>query len=179
MGIGDLEVDVIHGNHLGITAAGSPALDPEHRSQGRFTKGHHSLFAHPVQSLGQADAGGGFPFPGRGRGNGGDQHQFPVGFVFQTFQHIQRNLRFIVTVLFQFFRQDPHFVSDFADGFHHILLCNLDIAQHRISSLWTDLLLFQFQQPFFQDFIQVEVFNLQIIFCSHHHPKKLNMLDYH
>ena len=40
---GKMQVDVLHGHHLSIPAAGRAALDAEHRPQGRLPKGHQSF----------------------------------------------------------------------------------------------------------------------------------------
>ncbi len=44
---GEVQVDVLHGDHLGIAAAGGAALDAEHRAQGRLAQGHKDVLAQP------------------------------------------------------------------------------------------------------------------------------------
>lgn len=61
---GEVEVDVLHGDHLGIAASGGPALHAEHRPQGRLPQGGHGVFADFPQAVRQAHGGGGFPLPG-------------------------------------------------------------------------------------------------------------------
>ena len=46
---GEVEVDVLHGHHLGVAAAGGAALDAEHRAQGGLPQGDHGVFAQTVR----------------------------------------------------------------------------------------------------------------------------------
>ncbi len=124
----EMEVDIVHRDDLGIAAAGSTALDAEHRSQGRFAQGYDSLLADLVQSLHKADARRGLAFTGRSRCNGRHEDQFAVGFVFQTLQHVQGDLSLIMAVLLQLFRMDIQLGGDLVDRFHYIFLGNLNIA---------------------------------------------------
>ena len=43
---GEVQVDVLHGNHLGVAAAGRAALDAEHRAQRRLAQRHDHVLAH-------------------------------------------------------------------------------------------------------------------------------------
>ena len=52
---GEMEVDVFHGQDLGITAAGSAAFDAKDRAERRFAQGDDGLMAHVIQGLCQAD----------------------------------------------------------------------------------------------------------------------------
>ena len=69
---GEMQVDVLHGHHLGIAAAGGAALDAEHRPQGGLPERYHHIFSNLFQPVRQADGGGGFPLARRRGGNGGD-----------------------------------------------------------------------------------------------------------
>ena len=75
---GEVEVDVLHGHHLGIAAAGGAALDAEHRAQRGFPQRHSRPLADFAQAVGQADGGGGFPLSGRGGRDGRHQDQLAV-----------------------------------------------------------------------------------------------------
>ncbi|MPN17470.1 hypothetical protein SDC9_164823 [bioreactor metagenome] len=75
---GEVEVNVLHGDNLGVAAAGRAALNAEHRAERRLPKRQHHPLAHEVQRVGQAHAGGGLALS-RGRGvNGGDQNQLAL-----------------------------------------------------------------------------------------------------
>ena len=75
---GEVEVDVLHGDHLGVAAAGGAALDAEHRPQRRLPQCHHSVLSDLPQAVRQAHGGGGLALSGRCRGDGGHQHQSAV-----------------------------------------------------------------------------------------------------
>ena len=69
---GEVKIDVLHGDDLGIAAAGGSALDAEHRPQGRLPQGGYGVFADFAQAVRQAHGGGGLAFAGGGGGDGGD-----------------------------------------------------------------------------------------------------------
>ena len=68
---GEVEVDVLHGHHLGVPAAGGAALDAEHGAEAGLPQRHHRVLADLAQSVGEADAGGGLALAGGGGGDGG------------------------------------------------------------------------------------------------------------
>ena len=72
---GEVEVDVLHGDDLGIAAAGRPALHAEARPQRRLAQADRGLLADAVQPVAQADAGGGLAFAGRRGRDRRHQHQ--------------------------------------------------------------------------------------------------------
>ena len=52
----EVQVDFLHGQHLGITTAGSAALDAETRTERRLAQCHDGAFADFVQTECQTDA---------------------------------------------------------------------------------------------------------------------------
>ena len=56
----EVQVYLLHREHLGIATACSAALDAEARAERRFAQGYNSLFPYFVQSQCQADTHGGF-----------------------------------------------------------------------------------------------------------------------
>ena len=68
---GEVEVDILHGNNLGIAAAGCTALDAEDRAERGLAQRDNGVLSDLAQTVGEADGGGGFPFTGRRRGDGG------------------------------------------------------------------------------------------------------------
>ncbi len=98
----EMEVDIIHGNHLGITTAGRAAFDPENRPQRGFAESQHTFFPHLAQSLCQTHRNGGFAFPGGSGIDGGNQDQFTVLFVLHPLHTRLPDFGFIMSVQFQF-----------------------------------------------------------------------------
>ena len=72
---GKVQVDALHGHHLGIAAARRAALHAKHRAQRRLAQGQHGVFADAAHAVGQGDGHGGFALTRRGGVDGRDQHQ--------------------------------------------------------------------------------------------------------
>ncbi len=100
---GEVQVDVLHRNNLGVTAACGAALDAKHGSQRRFTQGDDSPLADSIQRITQAYRGGGFALACRGRADRRDQDQFAIGSRMDRLQIIQRQLGFEVPIGFERF----------------------------------------------------------------------------
>ena len=125
---GEVQVDVLHGHHLGVAAAGCAALDAEHGAQGRLTQAEHRFFAQGVHGIGQAHAGGGLAFAGRGGADGGDQDQLALGLVGLGQQVVQLGL--VVAVGDDVLALQAQLGGNFGDGLHFGGLGNFDVAQH-------------------------------------------------
>ena len=69
---GEVEIDVLHGHHLGVSAAGGAALHAEHRPQGRLPQGHQGVLPQAAHGVRQTHGGGGLALPGGGGIDGGD-----------------------------------------------------------------------------------------------------------
>ena len=77
---GQVEVDVLHGQDLGPTAACSAAFDAEDRAHGGFPDNASRRLTDGAQGLGQADGGDGFSLTKRRGVYRCDQHQTSRGF---------------------------------------------------------------------------------------------------
>ncbi len=55
---GEMKVDILHGNHLGIPAAGGSPFDPHTGTEGGLPKGDSGPFSNPVESLPETDRDG-------------------------------------------------------------------------------------------------------------------------
>ena len=84
----EVQVDVLHGHYLGVTATSGAALNTHAGAQGGLAQSNDNLFADFVQALGQANSGSGFAFTSRSRRNGGNQHQFARLLVFHAANQI-------------------------------------------------------------------------------------------
>ena len=126
---GEVEVDVLHGDHLGIAAAGGTALDAEHRSQGRLPQCHHGVFADPPQAVRQAHRGGGLALSRRGGGDGGHQHQFAVRPV-RLLQKPVVDLGLVPAIGLKIRLLHPAGLRHGGDGQRLCLLRDLDVAFH-------------------------------------------------
>ena len=122
---GKVEIDILHGNYLGIASAGGAALDAENGAQRGFAQGGNYLFAGPLQGVCQAD-GGGFSFTGRRRIDSRYQYELSVrGIVFR--QQAVVDLRLIFSVLFQVAVIDAGFLGNPGNRLHGTCLGNFNV----------------------------------------------------
>ena len=129
---GKVEVDVLHGHHLGVPAARRAALYPEHRPQGRFPQAEQHVFAQPVQRVRQTYAGGGFALPGGGGVDGGDQDELSLSRT--AAQGGGVNLGFHPAIVLQQLPVDARLGGHLVDGQHAGALGDLNVGFHGGSS---------------------------------------------
>ncbi len=71
---GEVEVEVLHRDHLAVTAARGSALDTENRSQRWLANADRGTVADPVEPLHEADVRGRLAFAERGRRDRGNDY---------------------------------------------------------------------------------------------------------
>ena len=125
---GEVQVDVLHGHHLGVAAAGRAPLDAEHRPQARLPQAEHGLFAQGVQRVRQPAADGGLALPRRGGADGGDQDQ--PALLFALFGQPMVDLGLVFAVKADVFLREAQPRRDLGDGLQRRLLGDLDIGFH-------------------------------------------------
>ena len=121
-----MEVDVFHGDHLGMTAAGGSAFDSEHRTQGRFPQGRCASQADVGQSVREAYADRGLAFSRRGGGNGRNQHQVRVFFAIGAKQ-LQGKFGLGAAVKFQSVCGEAYSTGNVNQGARRDAACNFQI----------------------------------------------------
>ena len=132
---GEMQVDVFHRHHLGITAAGGAALHAEARPQGGFADADGRFLADPVERIAKADGGRRLAFAGRRRGDGGDQDQLAVRLVVQGIDEIKRHLGLGGAEKMQVLFPDPQLGAGVSDRLHLAFAGYFDIGLgHGISS---------------------------------------------
>ena len=127
---GEVEVDVLHGHHLGVAAAGGATLHAEHRAQGGLPQGHHGVLAQPAHPVRQAHGGGGLALPRRGGVDGRHQDQLAVGPVRPVGKQLQVDLGLVLSIVLQVLLVHPGHRRDVPDGLHGTGLCDLNIRLH-------------------------------------------------
>ena len=127
---GEVEVDVLHGDHLSVAAAGGAALDAKHGTERRFPQSGHGAFAQLPQTVGQTHGGGGLALACRGGVDGGHQDQLAIGSVGPILQQTVIDLGLVAAILLQIFLIDPRGGGNLRDGAHPALLGDLNISQH-------------------------------------------------
>ena len=125
---GEMQVDVLHGHHLCVSAAGRAALDAEHGPQAGLAQAEHGLFAQRVQAVRQTGADGGFALAGGGGADGGDQNQLAlfVGF----FGQLVVDLCFVFAVQADLILRKTQLFRNLNNGLQGSFLCDLNIRFH-------------------------------------------------
>ena len=123
---GEVQVDVLHGDDLSVTAAGSASFYTKHRSQRRLTQADNGPFTQTVQRICQAHRSGGLTLARRGWADGGHQHQFRLPG--QVLQRPDIHLRLIVAIQLQELLIDSRSCGNFCDFFRGMLLRNLNVG---------------------------------------------------
>ena len=126
---GEVQVDVLHGDHLGIPAAGGSPLDAEHRAQRGLPQGGDGLLADLPQAVGQPHRGGGLALAGGGGGDGGHQDQLAVLRLY-LIQKLVVHLGLVPAVALQVLLRHACRLCDLLDGLHLGALRDFDVSQH-------------------------------------------------
>ena len=122
---GEVQVDVLHGDHLGVTAAGGAALDAEHGAERGLPQADEGTLADLVEAVGETHRGGGLALTGGGGADGGDQDQ--LGLAGQLADLGQVQLGLILAVELQVLLVDAGLCGDLRDLLGLILLGDLNV----------------------------------------------------
>ena len=124
---GEVEIDVLHRHHLGISAAGGAALDAEHRSHGGLPQGHHGVLSDAAQRIRKAHGHRGLSLSGGSGIDGGHQDQLAVGAA-ALFEQAVIHLGLIAAMALQILLLNPGQRGDLRDRPHPALLGNFNIS---------------------------------------------------
>ncbi len=132
---GEVQVDVFHGNDLGIAAAGRTTLHAEAGAERGFAQRHHGLLADAVEAVAETHGGRRLAFAGRGGVDGGDEDELAVRLRLQAVDVGERHLGLGVAIGNEVLLGDAEALADLHDRLHFRLAGNFDIALHRGHSL--------------------------------------------
>ena len=76
---GEVQVDVLHGHHLCVAAAGGAALHAEDRSERGFAQADHRVLADAPQAVAEPHGRRGLALARRRRADRGDEDELGVG----------------------------------------------------------------------------------------------------
>ena len=93
---GEMEIDILHRHHLGVSATRGPTLNAEHRPQAGLANAKHRVVLQLAERLGDPDGDGRLAFAGGGGIDASDQNQ-PAPSASAT-QCLQANLGFVRAV---------------------------------------------------------------------------------
>ena len=130
---GEVQVDVLHGNDLGVTAASGTALDAEHGAQRRLTQAQHRGLADLAQGVMQTHRRGGLALASRRRVDSRDKDELCLhGLILVG---VDVDLRLVVTIGFARGPIDASLLSNLFDGQHLCFLRDLDVGLRHVLSL--------------------------------------------
>ena len=123
---GEMQVDIFHGDHLGITAARCAAFHAENRTERGFPQSQDRFSAGLPQRIRQTDGDRSFAVPLFGGSHGGDKDQF---------SHFSgghfADLGFVFAVLIDLIFRQTEFCGDLRDPFRFCLAGDFNICFHR------------------------------------------------
>ena len=124
----EMEVDILHGDNLRISATGGTTLDAEYRTQRRLSQCYHGILADTTHTVSKADGRGGLTLAGSGGGDSSNQDQFSVPAA--LFEGGEIDLGFVVTVLLKILFGNACSLGNLGDMLHLDRLCNFNIGHH-------------------------------------------------
>ena len=133
---GEMEVDVLHGDDLGVAAAGGAPLHAEDRPEGGFAEADHRLLAEVVQGIAQAYRRRRLALAGRGGRHRRHQDELAVRPVGEAREIVERDLRLGMTIGLERSLGDTQLVQgDLGDAFELCLLRDFDVRRHGLAGL--------------------------------------------
>ena len=127
---GEVEVEVLHRNDLGESAAGGPALEPEDRAQRRLPQAEERAAADVAHPLGQRDRGRRLALAGLRRRHPGDADQLAVGPVGEPVERRERDLALVAPVGLELLGLEAESLADLVDRLELRFLGDLEAVLH-------------------------------------------------
>ena len=124
-----VQIDIFHGNDLGISAASRATFNTKNRTQRRLTQRNNHILAALGQRIGQANGCGGLSFARRGRIDCSYQNKLARSMLFLAKQ-IEIDFSLVISVNLKVFVLDAYFLGNFTNEFRRCRLSNFDIAWH-------------------------------------------------
>ena len=125
---GEVEVYVLHRDDLCVSAAGSAALDAEHRAETRLAQRCRRVFADAAQCVGKADRSRSLALARRSRRDGSDKNELAVRSVRQILQQRKVYLSLVASILLDIFFVYTHSAGYLRYRLHHAALGYLYIG---------------------------------------------------
>ena len=124
---GEVEVDVLHRDHLRVAAARCPSLHAEHRPHARLAHAEHGILAESTHCLRETHERRALSLAGRGRIDAGDEHEPSLR---GALGHLEIYLRLVLAVEIQLVRPESEIGCDIDDGAKLRVLRDLDIGRN-------------------------------------------------
>ena len=124
---GEMQVDVLHRQHLRIPAPGSPPLHPEARPEARLPQAHRGLLPQPIKRIRQPHGSRRLALPGRSRADRRHQNQPPL-FARRALEILKVDLSLVPPIRLDGFRRNVQLGRDVANRLQHRLPRQLAVA---------------------------------------------------
>jgi hypothetical protein len=128
---GKMQVDVFHGNDLGIAAARCTALHAKTRTKRRFAQTHHGLLANAIETVTQTNRCCGLAFARRRWIDRRHQNELAVLLGRKAADIIEMHLRFGVAIGDEVLLRNPQGLSNLHDRLHFCFAGDLNVALYR------------------------------------------------
>ncbi len=125
----EVQVDVLHGDHLRVSATCSSPLDAEHGSERRLAQGHDHVLAAQRERICQTDGGGGLALARR-RGVDGCHQDELAGRMILFRKQVVVHLGLVLAVRLKMVLADPEPLRHLGDPLRLSRLRYLDIREH-------------------------------------------------
>ena len=112
---GEMEVDLLHRQDLGVAAAGGAAFLAEAGAEARFAQADHGAGASGVKRIAEADRGGGLALAGGGGADAGDQDQLAGRAGAGRVHEVEADLGLVAAIRFQGLGGNASLFCDFRD----------------------------------------------------------------
>eukprot|EP00053_Salpingoeca_punica_P017007 m.162601 g.162601 ORF g.162601 m.162601 type:complete len:543 (-) comp17091_c0_seq1:3-1631(-) len=128
----EMEVELLHGDHLRVAAAGSAALDAKSRALRRLAQASNDVLAEVgAEGLHEADRGGALALAQRRRRNARHDNVLSVRAVLQAIEDAQLHLGLVAAVGLELAREDGHLCGEAGDRLWRLAAGNVNVARHR------------------------------------------------
>jgi hypothetical protein len=127
---GEVEVELVHRDHLAVSAAGRPALDSEGRSHRRLANAGDCLLADLAQTLGESDRRGRLAFPQRSRRDRRDVDVLAARLATDPLQRIEVHLCFGAAIRDEVVGGESDPLGDLVDRLEICLAGDVDVTRN-------------------------------------------------
>ena len=127
----EVQVELLHGKHLGVPGPGSAALDAEGRPHRGLTQGEHRLPTDLLESLGQSDCRRRLALAQWSGGHCGDDDVLGTGASLVGLLNVQGHLGDVAAVMLEVALRDRGPVRNMLNGLEASLPGDLQIRLHR------------------------------------------------
>ena len=121
----EVEVDVLHGDDLGVSAAGGASLDAEDGTEARLAQREDDALPEAMEGVGETHGGRGLALASR-RGVDG-RHEDELALLRTVLEGMDVDLGLGVAVGLEHVLREPDLLCDLRDGKHLSFLCDLDV----------------------------------------------------